>query len=66
MSWGGKREGSGRRPDAEKRRRVTVLLSDAERARFKELGGLHWLRGQLSSAPGPQRRDEDQEKPEGK
>lgn len=50
MSWGGKREGAGRRPNPVKRGRVSVFLSDAERARFKELGGSEWLRKQLSQS----------------
>ena len=48
MSWGGKREGAGRRPNPIKRGRVSVFLSDAERERFKALGGSEWLRKQLS------------------
>ena len=48
MSWGGKREGAGRRSNPIKRGRVSVFLSDAERERFKELGGSEWLRKQLS------------------
>lgn len=49
MGWGGKREGAGRLPAEEKRRRVTVLLSETERARLKELGGVRWLRKQLAN-----------------
>lgn len=48
MSWGGKREGAGRRPNPIKRGRVSVFLSEDERERFKALGGSEWLRKQLS------------------
>ena len=50
MSWGGKREGAGRRPNPDKRARVSVFLTDAERERFKALGGAEWLRKQLSQS----------------
>lgn len=48
MGWGGKREGAGRRPNPDKRSRVSIFLTDAERAQFKALGGSEWLRKQLS------------------
>lgn len=45
--WGGKRPGAGRPTNPDKHLRVVVFLTEAERDKFKTLGGSKWLRSQL-------------------
>ncbi len=45
---GGKREGAGRPPVTDKAKSRTVRLNDADYKKFKELGGVNWLRYELS------------------
>jgi hypothetical protein len=45
---GGKREGAGRPKIVDKAKSRTVRLNDADYKKFKELGGVNWLRYELS------------------
>ena len=45
---GGAQPGAGRKPDAEPKKRVALLLTEAQHTEFKRLGGSPWLQGLLN------------------
>lgn len=48
VTHGGKRPGAGRKRGSEPRDKVCILLSKAEHAKLRALGGSAWVRAQLA------------------
>lgn len=52
MPRGGKRIGAGRPRQKEETFRVQILLNREDKAKFKELGGVKWVRRKLKEDTG--------------